>query len=178
MKRIIYVVLMISLALALYGCGNNEETIVEEVTKEEVSEEQAQETESTSDVVEENAENVEESDGIDVDLTTLSSTMVYAEVYNMYMYPDDYIGEIVKMEGTFYVLEVEETGMRYFSVIIEDALGCCAQGVEFELAGDYAYPDDYPEIDSVVTVIGEFETYEEYGTLYCRLKDATLTISE
>ena len=40
-------------------------------------------------------------EGIDVDLTALSSTMVYAEVYNMITAPEQYRGKVVKMEGLF-----------------------------------------------------------------------------
>lgn len=37
---------------------------------------------------------------IDVDLTKLSSSMVYAEVFNMMVQPQDYVGKQVKMAGT------------------------------------------------------------------------------
>lgn len=141
---------------------NSEDQIQEEESEEESEEETEEETEEV----------IQGEGGIDVDLTVLSATMVYAEVYNMYMNPDDYIGKSVKMEGSFFVLNIEQTGMIYFSVIIEDALGCCAQGIEFELAGDYEYPDDYPEVGEEVIVVGEFETYYEDGALYCRLQNA------
>lgn len=36
---------------------------------------------------------------LDVDLTTLSSTMVYSEVYNMMYEPDRYLGKRIKMNG-------------------------------------------------------------------------------
>ena len=37
---------------------------------------------------------------VDVDLTVLSSTMVYSEVYNMLLFtPDSYLGKTVKMMG-------------------------------------------------------------------------------
>ena len=42
---------------------------------------------------------------VDVDLTTLSSTMVYAEVFNMMMSPDDYIGKTIRMTGIFTVYQ-------------------------------------------------------------------------
>ena len=43
------------------------------------------------------------SEGVDVDLTMMSSTMVYAEVLNMQQSPKDYLGKIVKMRGPFNV---------------------------------------------------------------------------
>ena len=36
---------------------------------------------------------------IDVDLTKLSSSMVYSEVYNMMNEPEPYEGKMVKMQG-------------------------------------------------------------------------------
>lgn len=111
---------------------------------------------------------------IDVDLTQLSSTMVYSEVYNMMISPEEYLGRMVKMNGMFATYENEETGQIYFACIISDATACCSQGIEFELVGDYSYPDDYPELGSDITVTGIFETYDEDGYTYCRLKNAKL----
>lgn len=111
-------------------------------------------------------------DGIDIDLTRLSSTMVYSEVYNMMTIPEDYIGKTVKMNGAFSVYEDEQSGQLYFACIIQDATACCAQGIEFELEGEHSYPEDYPQIGENVTVTGVFETYRENEYLYCRLKNA------
>ena len=38
-------------------------------------------------------------DSIDVDLTVLSPTMVYAEVFNMISYAPDYVGKKIRMQG-------------------------------------------------------------------------------
>ena len=38
------------------------------------------------------AEAAEDTAALDIDLTVLSSTMVYSEVYSMMSFPDDYIG--------------------------------------------------------------------------------------
>lgn len=97
-------------------------------------------------------------DGIDVDLTSLSSTMVYSEVYSMMYDPDSYIGKTVKMNGLFTVYHDESTGNNYFACIIQDATACCSQGMEFVLTDDYAYPSDYPEVGSEITVTGVFDT--------------------
>lgn len=36
-----------------------------------------------------------------IDLTAMSSTMVFAEVFNMTTHPEDYVGKTVKMQGIF-----------------------------------------------------------------------------
>ena len=110
---------------------------------------------------------------VDVDLTTLSTTMVYSEVSNMMTTPEDYKDKIVKMNGIFAVYHDDSTGKDYCACIVQDATACCSQGIEFTLAGK-KYPDDYPEIGSEITVIGRFGTYDENGNTYCTLNDSTL----
>lgn len=128
----------------------------------------------------ESPESVKPAGSIDVDLTELSSTMVYSEVYNMMYTPDDYIGKAVKMKGQFAVYQAtDESGAPvpnqiYFACIIADATACCSQGLEFVLAGDHTYPEDYPEPGSEITVSGTFELYEENGFQYCRLTNAAI----
>ena len=112
--------------------------------------------------------------GIDVDLTSLSSTMVYSEVYNMMYDPDSYLGKTIKMDGLFTAYHDESTGNNYFACIIQDATACCAQGMEFVLTDDYSYPDDYPDEGSEITVVGVFDTYMEGEYMYCTLRDAKL----
>ena len=107
---------------------------------------------------------------VDVDLTKMSATMVYSEVYNMLAVPDDYIGKTVRMSGKFQIYEGE--GRNYYVVIIPDATACCQQGMEFILAD----PDAYPEPGRDVTVTGVFDTYYEGEyTRFCQLIDATVT---
>lgn len=116
----------------------------------------------------------EPSGNIDVDLTVLSNTMVYSEVYNMMVSPEEYIGKTVKMDGRFACYHDEATGNYYFACIIQDATACCAQGIEFVLAGDYVYPHEYPEIDAEICIVGVFDTYDENGDTYCVLREARL----
>ena len=61
---------------------------------------------------------------LDVDLTTLSSTMVYSEIYNMMYEPDRYVGKRIKMNGQFAVYEDSNTGAVYTTCIIMDATAC------------------------------------------------------
>ena len=115
-----------------------------------------------------------ESVSVDVDLTTLSSTMVYSEVLNIMMSPETYVGKSVKMKGYFGYYHDENTDKYYFACMIPDATACCAQGIEFILTDDYVFPDDYPEEGNIVTVAGEFMIYEEDGSTYFTLKDSKL----
>ena len=117
---------------------------------------------------------------VDVDLTVLSSTMVYSEVYNMlYFYPEDYYGKTVKANGIFAIYQMVVDGVTQpapvaYACIISDAAACCAEGMEFVLEGDLTYPDDYPELGAEITVIGEFQSYEENGMTWYHLVNARL----
>lgn len=96
---------------------------------------------------------------VDVDLTQLSSTMVYSEVYAMMVEPEQYVGKTIKMRGLFATQEYN--GERLYACIVQDATACCAQGLEFETAEKLAYPDDYPKPGSEITVVGTFDSYKE-----------------
>lgn len=113
---------------------------------------------------------------VDVDLTTLSSTMVYAEVFNMMMSPDDYIGRTIRMTGIFTVYQDPETKQVYCGVIVEDATACCAQGFDLVMPEKRSYPQDYPAPESEITVVGTLQadrTLEEHGIIFLRLEDVT-----
>lgn len=116
------------------------------------------------------------SDGIDVDLTQLSSTMVYSEVYAMMYEPESYLGKTVKMRGSFSAFEINEK--LYFACVVPDATACCEQGLEFSLSGTHSFPEDYPERGSEITVVGIFDLYsEEHNgntSYYIILRDAEL----
>ncbi|MCR5138338.1 MAG: hypothetical protein K6C12_14825 [Oscillospiraceae bacterium] len=111
---------------------------------------------------------------VDVDLTQLSSTMVYSEVYAMMYEPEQYIGKTVKMRGLFATQEYN--GERLYACIVQDATACCAQGLEFETAEELVYPDEYPEAGAEITVVGTFDSYQEEVDgnyyIYLVLRDA------
>ena len=124
------------------------------------------------------AEDAEGTAAVDVDLTALSGIMVYSEVNSMISFPDNYIGKTVKMQGQFTIYQAtDENGAfipdkMFFACMIADATACCAQGLEFALAGKPVYPDEYPELGAEITVVGTFEWYEEDGCRYYRLGNA------
>ena len=116
----------------------------------------------------ENKLDLSTTEGVDVDLTLLSSTLVYAEVYNMMYYPEDYVGKIIKMKGSFNVYTDTKKGIDYLAVLVADATACCQQGLEFTWEG-HKYPEDYPKMGTEMTVTGEVELYEEDGFMYLRI---------
>ncbi len=113
-------------------------------------------------------------EGVDMDLTVLSATMVYTQVYDLMMYPQDHMGQIIRMDGEAACFYDEELDKYYYACIIQDATKCCAQGIEFELVDSYACPEDYPQDGDHVVITGRFDTYLEDGGMYAVLRDAQL----
>lgn len=114
-----------------------------------------------------------------LDLTKMSSTAIYSEVFNMMENPSEYDGREVQVIGNFGVAEDDKTGKHYFYCVVPDATKCCQQGLEFVLKNEdsYAYPADYPAADAEIKVRGVFESYtvKEAGDMqYCRLKNAVI----
>lgn len=108
---------------------------------------------------------------VDLDLSVLSGTVVYSQVYDMVMEPEQYLGRVVRVKGSLSYFQDPDTLKEYFAVVIADATACCAQGIEFVWNG-HRYPEDYPPLDTELTVTGVFNTYEENGFTYLQLADA------
>ncbi|MGN1134941.1 MAG: hypothetical protein ACI4SF_01855 [Oscillospiraceae bacterium] len=111
-------------------------------------------------------------DSADIDLTILSSTMVYSEVYNIMSDPESYRGKTMRVNGTFGAFYDSEIEQSYYAVLVADATACCQQGIEFVLNGDHKWPDDYPELDEPIEIYGVFGSYSVGdNTYYCIYTD-------
>lgn len=107
---------------------------------------------------------------VDVDLTKLSSTMVYSEIYNMMTTPSRYLGRRIRMRGQYNAQFYQQTEKYYHYVVIADATACCQQGLEFIWSGEHKYPDDYPLQQSEIEIVGVFSSYEELGQKFYYLQ--------
>lgn len=121
---------------------------------------------NTSDVASSDNIDLISTEGIDVDLTLLSSIMVYSEVYNMVFKPDDYLGKVIKINGIYYSSYYEETDLYYHFVIIDDATACCQSGIEFIWSGEQKFPDDYPADGAEIEIVGVYGSYDELDYTY------------
>ena len=170
MKRLLCLLLAVCMTLSLCACGKG----AERDTERGASASEPQPSPAITEPPQASA------NGVEVDLTMLSSTMVYSEVYNMlYNDPAHYLGKTVKARGTFSIYQLVTDGVLQpdpvsYACIISDAAACCAEGMEFVLEGDLTYPDDYPELGTEITVIGEFQPYEESGMTWYHLVNARL----
>ena len=112
---------------------------------------------------------------IDIDLTRMSSTMVYAQVYKMVIDPVKFIGKRIRMKGVFSSYYDQETKKRFYGCVIADALACCSQGLAFELAKSRKYPEEFPDEGTQITIIGDFEMAEEGDDAYPVIRNAKMS---
>ena len=190
MKKGFAIILAAAIVLAAAGCGASSESAANKTAQSSaktVSDalSQAQETTIadreapvTEAVKPDDMEYADLDFDAELDLTEMSSTMVYAEVSNMVNTPDKYLGKTVKIKGSFDVFTDPNTKKYYYSCMVKDATACCANGIEFAPQKDLKYPDDFPNVGMPVTVGGTFETYKEGETTYLRLKNAQFSVGK
>lgn len=173
--------------LLINGCGKNnnresvskeKETVFETSAETVVTENTTAETVMTETTAKE-TEKTQDNSEVDYDLTEMDSDMVYVMVYQLMIDPEQYIGKTFRIAGSFRAIFSDQTQKWYSYCLVQDALACCAQGVEFVWGdGTHIYPDEYPLEDTRIVVEGTFETYQEEGSdsLYSRLADASMRI--
>ena len=158
--------------LFLVGCGSagkadNEKTVAESKI--------ANESNTNEDSTEAESESVKKDGEVDYDLTVMGADMVYATVYQMMIDPKSYIGKSFKIRGNYYSYYSNDKDVYYHFCMIKDAAACCAQGLELLWADEKMNRhENCPEEDTLVTVEGVFETYEEGPNTYGRIKDAKI----
>lgn len=105
---------------------------------------------------------------VDIDLTKMSSTMIYSTVFNIVTTPKNFVGKTMRMRGeyTTYPISASET---IHACLVRDAAGCCSQGIEFRLT-DGKYPAGAGEI----TVVGTIDSFRLDGKEICYLRNAAL----
>ena len=170
MKKALFITLCAA-ALALTGCGQETpDTTANTVTTTAPTQTvQAVQTESptAAPILSEATDApVSDSSATEIDLTSMSSTMVYSYIYNMIVTPDDFIGQRFKIRGTYDEQFWDQTNLTYHYIVIADATACCAQGLEFVLTDPNAA---YPQVGEEFEISGIFGTYEEEGSLYIQI---------
>lgn len=115
-----------------------------------------------------NQKNTEtKADNIDLDMTKMSSTMIYSQIFNMLIMPEEYINKTIKVKGFFEAYITPEDDDNSFTIIIPDATACCKQGLDFIWEGEHIYPADYPNPGSEIIITGRFmSTENEDGVTY------------
>lgn len=108
---------------------------------------------------------------VDIDLTKMSSTMVYSTVFNMVNNPTKFVGKTMRMRGEYtkYHISIDDPTQIIHACIVRDAAGCCSQGLEFVLSNR-----NYPSGAGEITVVGTIAVQKIFGRYVCYLKESSL----
>ncbi len=109
-----------------------------------------------------------------LDLTKMSSTMVYAQIFRMMTAPEEYEGNSIILEGTLARSDPAETGAQLYGCVVADATQCCFLGLEFEPAEGSA-AKALPPDGTAITVSGVFHSTEDRDGTRCVLTDAKVS---
>ncbi len=71
-------------------------------------------------------------ESVDIDLTAMTETVAYSQIYKVYSSPTYYVGQTIKVEGYVYV-----SGSSYYICVL-DATKCCTVKVQFDANGSLA----------------------------------------
>ena len=83
---------------------------------------------------------------IDFDLTDMSATMVYAQVYDLMLDATKYFDKTFKINGNLQKFNDHITNEEVYAIIIKDALGCCEQGIEVKFSEEEKPPQTPTDI--------------------------------
>jgi len=103
---------------------------------------------------------------VDVDLTVLSTTLLSAEMNNIYSNGEDFVGKKIRVKGTYDYMTYEGLDIQYHYILTQQGDACCQEGFEIIRNGDYVFPDDYPKLGTPIEVDGVFGIYQDDEYLY------------
>ena len=108
------------------------------------------------------------STNVDFDLSNMNFTMISSFFFQMLVESEKYENKIFKIKGKFQSFENEEdaSALPYFSVIMNDQTMCCQEGIDFIWEGDHKWPQDYPQQNQEITIIGKYIITEVDGITY------------
>lgn len=93
----------------------------------------------------------------DIDITTMTKALAFAQANQLLFDGEMYIGETVKVKGVYFKQYIKAYDVTTNFIILLDETSCCQAFVAFELPDGVKYPDEYTEI----MIVGEFTEVEQ-----------------
>jgi len=103
---------------------------------------------------------------IDIDLVRMGPTMVSAQVFWIMLSPEDYLGQVIRIMGSYYAFYWEEGEMQLHYIVLDLTAGCCGQAFEFKLPAHIVDAVGYPSEGSVIEIVGVFSSYEMWDNVF------------
>jgi uncharacterized membrane protein YcgQ (UPF0703/DUF1980 family) len=109
-------------------------------------------------------------------IVDIKEKMFIAQVNDVYLNPDDYVGKTIKLEGLF-MTQDNGTQIPPYYFVIRYGPGCCGTdgNAGFEVIWDKQEPV-YPQDNEWVEAVGVFGSYEEDGYPYYCLSLSSLKV--
>lgn len=148
MKKIMGIVFCLAFILIFFGFKKWEKKKI-----------RADEAESVSEFTELQQERRDD-EKVDIDLSSLSSTMVFAQIFNIVIEPEKYNGKKIRMKGVVSIFNDAERKNSFYACIVKDATACCSQGFDFVLSEEAAL-GGYPVDGKEITLTGTFRELME-----------------
>lgn len=79
-------------------------------------------------------------------MTALSETIVFGQVFQLVYDPEAYEGSTYKIDGRYEFYTIPNTDEIIYFVVIEDAAGCCPQGLEVRFPDHITPPDSFENV--------------------------------
>jgi hypothetical protein len=102
-------------------------------------------------------------DNIDIDFTKMNALIASSQLDMVLQDMQSYVGQTMRIRGIYTPDYWELYGIQ--DIIIECASGC-PKLFSFVWTGNHVYPDDYPEIGSLIELTGVFGTFNLEGIEY------------
>ncbi len=160
MRKIICIIIALVAIFALSSCGEVQVTtdVTDIAVQTQATEEPVPEKTEAPVPDEATTDDVEEVPA-DIDLTKVSGIVAVSQLTNMKNEPDGYLGQTMKVRGRVVCKHDDVLGADVFECVVQDALRCCTQRVEFVMADGLEYPGD----DTTAVLLGVFEEYTMEG---------------
>jgi len=111
------------------------------------------------------------------DVVEIKEKLFIAQLNDVYLNQDDYLGKTIKYEGMFTRFLLAGKGTTY-CLVYRNSPGCC--GADGMAGFVVAWPDGtdktYPSENDWCEVVGTLETYEENGQSHLRIILDSLTV--
>ncbi|NLJ64373.1 MAG: hypothetical protein GX337_03145 [Christensenellaceae bacterium] len=101
------------------------------------------------------------------DLSRLSSTMAYAQLYDMLCNAENYVGSAVKLKGPYMPYQSEAGELMHF-VLVYDMQGCCE--LALEMLPTRGANIEYPEMNTEIEAEGLFDICNDDGVRFVALR--------
>ena len=113
----------------------------------------------------------------DDDIVEIRERMFIAQLNDIYLNQNDYIGKTIKYEGMFTSYTWEEMGLSYY-LVYRQSPGCC--GADGQAGFEVVWPDGsneaYPNENDWCEVMGTLDSYDEDGYSYLHIVLDSITV--